>query len=80
MPTYCENGLEEFWVEYDTGESRRMIPLHTLYTNIGKSFNGIVTWRTIIILSDNDATSKIGTRKTGLQSEPVKYLLALGEH
>ena len=72
MPTYYENGLEKRWVGNGTGESRciniKMIPLHRLYTNIGKSFSRIVLRAHIL-------SSKIAA----LQSEPAKYLLAFGE-
>ena len=46
-------------MEYGTGDSRRMIPLHTLHASIGHSLSGIVI--KAHMLSGNDDTIKIGT-------------------
>ncbi len=55
-----------------------MIPLYTVYMTTGETFSRIVV--NAHILSGDDVNSKVGTKKAALLSEPIKYLLAFGEH
>ncbi len=33
---FKEGGLQELWVQYGTGEKRRMIPLHVIHLKLGE--------------------------------------------
>lgn len=70
-------GLQECWVEYSTGERRRLIPLHNLAEKMGYSLCQVLV--KAHILTGDDVTSKIGTKLAALHCEPVSYLSSFGE-
>ena len=55
-----KKGLQEMWVEFDTEEHRRKIPLHCLHAKRGEDFCNILL--KAHVLSGNDVVSKIGTK------------------
>ena len=70
-------GLKELWLQYGTGENRRMIPLHEAHTNIGTAFSKAIL--KAYILTGNDSISKVGTKHSAMTCDPVQYLTNFGE-
>ena len=67
----------EIWVKFGTGDSTRMIPIHTLFDIQGNDVS-----RSIMkahILSGCDVTSKLGTKAAALKNNPEIYLAQFGE-
>ena len=78
MDKFVKNGLEELWLQYGTGESRRMIPLHLWFVELG------VDWCKVLIkvhvLTGNDFLSTIGTKLAAVKLNPIQYLSGFGEN
>ena len=72
-----ESGLIKLWVQYDTQEKRRFIPLHSLHEKLGSDHCRVLI--KVHILTGNDCISKLGTKQATLQAKPVNFLSAYAE-
>ena len=76
-PYFQDQGLQELWQQYGTGEKRRMLPLHQAACQLGSSLT-----RTVIkapVLTGDDCMSKVGTKHAALVCDPVQYLTNFGK-
>ena len=73
-----DDGLNELWVQFGTGQKRRMIPLHVLHCKLGDQLCHVLI--KAHILTGNDTVSKIGTKHAALVSKPAKFLSSFGEN
>ena len=69
ITAFFEQGLQEMWVEFGTGEHRRKIPLHCLHAKLGEHFCNILL--KAHVLSGNDVVSKIGTKYAAITCNPL---------
>ena len=76
-PEWLSLGLEELWLQYGNGETKRMIPIHQIIQAIGVPFSKIVV--RAHILSGFDYVSKFGTKKAALSFAPLEYLSSFGD-
>ena len=75
MDEWTRAGLTELWQKY--GHPPRMVPVHSIYSQIGPAVS-----RNIIkahIITGNDVLSKIGSKKCAVSSDYLQYLSNLGE-
>ena len=77
LPDFLSLGLQELWIMFGVGDKTRFLPLHLLLYNIGvPKCNGIYKAH---ILTGLDSTSKIGSKKSAINANPVLYLQRFGE-
>ena len=77
IPDCVDRGLKELWFQFGTREKRRMLPLHEFYINqVARRCKVIIKAH---ILTGDYYMSKIGSKLTSLQSDPVKYLSNFAE-
>ena len=73
LPYLKNNGLNELWQQFGTGEKRRMIPLHDILQNLGEAFTKVIL--KAHVLTGDDSMSKVGTKKASLSNgDPVQNL------
>ena len=72
-----EGGLQEFWVQFGTGDKRRMIPLHVLHLKLGDKLCHVLI--KAHITTGDDAMSKVGTKHAALVCRPERFLSSFGE-
>ena len=77
LDSFMKSGLKEFWLQYGTGESRRMIPLHVWCTVLGAEWCKVLI--KVHILTGNDFLSTIGTKLAAIKADPLKYLSEFAE-
>ena len=70
-------GLKQLWINYGTGPSRRMLPIHTIFGRIGGEVCSVLV--KVHLLSGDDCHSKFGTKHAAVKMEPVKYLKDFAE-
>ena len=70
-------GLKELWIQYGTGDHRRMIPVHEAYTVFGQILSKAIM--KAYIITGNDYISKMGTKKAALSFSPEVYLANFGD-
>lgn len=71
-------GLRELWVKTGVGDSTRFIPIHTLFTSVGKDLCKVLP--AVHTLTGCDYTSKVGTKNAALKAEPTEYLVDFGRN
>ena len=71
-------GLKELWVNYGTGQNRRMLPIHAIFDRLGADVCGILV--KVHLLTGDDCHSKFGTKHAAVKMEPVKYLAKFAEN
>ena len=76
-PYLKELGLKELWLQYGTGDNRRMIPLHEAHSSMGTALSKSILKS--YILTGNDCLSKVGTKHAAMTCNPVQYLMNFGE-
>ena len=76
-PEFVNLGAKEIWIMFGTGDKSRFLPMHTLLQKIGTSLCKAVF--KVHVLSGSDTTSKIGTKRAALNSNPGRYLCQFGE-
>ena len=74
---FKELGLRELWLQYGTGENRRMIPVHQAHANLGTALSKAIL--KAYILTGNDYISKIGTKHAAISCKPDYYLANFGD-
>ena len=65
---FKEGGLQELWVQFGTGEKRRMIPLHVLHL---KLCHVLIKAH---VMTGDDGLSKMGTKHAALTYRPTRFL------
>ena len=70
------HGLTELWVKTGVGDSTRCIPIHRLANAMGAEFCSILP--ALHALTGNDYTSKVGAKRSAMDSNPEKYLDGFG--
>ena len=71
------DGLKELWVEFGTGEKRRLLPLHRMAERMGEPLCH-VTGKAHLLTGD-DVTSNIGTKLAAMKCNPTGYLTEFAE-
>ncbi|MES9880567.1 MAG: hypothetical protein ABW185_06755 [Sedimenticola sp.] len=71
------DGLKELYVEFGTGEKRRLIPLHRMAERMGEPLCRVIV--KAHVLSGDDVTSRIGTKLAAMHCSPIEYLEAFAE-
>ena len=74
---FLREGLIELWVQFATGEKRRIIPLHVLHQVLGEELCRVLI--KVHVTTGNDSLSTIGTKLAALRSKPLTYLSNFGE-
>ena len=77
MFDFISLGLKELWIQYGTGDHRRMTPVHEAYSVSGPVLSKIIMKSYVI--TGNDYLSKIGTKHAALSCNPELFLLNLGD-
>lgn len=77
IDVFKEGGLQELWVQFGTGEKRRMIPLHVLHLKLGEDLCHVLI--KAHVMTGDDALSKIGTKHAALTCRPTRFLSFFGE-
>ena len=72
-----EVGLQELWVQFGTGEKRRMIPLHVLHFKLGDEL--YLVFIKAHVLTGDDALSKVGTKHATFVCHPTRFLSSFGD-
>jgi len=67
--------MVELWVQYGVGETKIMLPLHTLHTKLGYDLCQVII--KAHVLTGDDYVSKVGTKHSALSCFPNTHL---GEH
>ncbi len=75
---FKEGGLQELWVQYGTGEKRRMIPLHVMHLKLGEELCRVLI--KAHVTTGDDALSKVGTKHAALVCRPAMLLSSFGEY
>ena len=79
---YCDElqscGLCELWVKSGVGDSTRYIPIHTLFTSVGKDLCKVMP--AVHTLTGCDYTSKVGTKNAAFKAEQTEYLVDFGRN
>ena len=60
------------WVNYGTGQSRRMLPIHALLGRFGADLCRVLL--KAHTLTGDDCHSKFGSKRAAVNMEPFKYL------
>ena len=60
--------MEELWIKAGRANTTRYIPLHLLYDRMGSDLCSVLP--ALYMLTGYDYTSKVGTKKSALISEP----------
>ena len=71
MPHFSSLGVKEVWLQFGTGEHKRMLPIYQVPAVIGASKS-----RAILkahILARDDCMSKIGTKHAAILFNPEFY-------
>ena len=71
-----EQALKELWQQFGTGEKKRMIPIHSAHSTLSTEM-----CKTVIKahrLTGDDCSSKIGTKRAGINCDPVDHLMNFG--
>ena len=71
-----QKGLKELWVRAGVGDTTRYIPLHTLYEWQGSELCKVLP--ALHSLTGCDTTSRVGTKKAALKTNPEKILGQFG--
>ena len=71
------NGLKDIWIEFGTGEKRRLLPLHIISDQMGEPLCRVLF--KAHILTGDDITSSIGTKLAAMQCNPLNHLTGFGE-
>ena len=71
------NELKEIWIEFGTGEKRRLLPLHIIADQMGEPLCR-VPFKAHVLTGD-DITSRIGTKLAAMHCNPLNYLTGFGE-
>ena len=71
------DGLKELWVEFGTGEKRRLLPLHRMAERMGEPLCRVKV--KAHVLTGDDVTSKIGTKLAAMQCNPTVCLTEFAE-
>ena len=77
IPHFLSLGCHELWLQYGTGDSQKMIPLHEQSIKLGPPMSKVLV--KVHILTGDDIMSKIGTKHAAYIMNPVKYLETIGE-
>ena len=75
---YEQQGIEELWIQFGTGDKTRHIPVHTLAKRLGA--NKLRMILKAHILTGSDVTFKVGTKAAALKAQPERYLQDFGEN
>ena len=73
-----QRGMKELWLQFRTGEKRRMLPLHEFVQHQGVSLDKNVI--KAHILTGDDYMSKMGLKHAALKCDPVRYLSNFAEN
>jgi len=76
VPMFRKKGLKELWVRAGRGNTTRFVPLHILHNRQGNDLCMVLP--ALHSLTGGDITSKIGTKKAALQSNPEIHLQGFG--
>ena len=74
---FIDNGLQELWVQFGTGDRRRMIPLHIISQKLGRTL--CLSFLKAHVLTGDDYMSRIGTKHAALASNPSQLLANFAE-
>jgi len=69
---FKEGGLQERWVQFGTGEKRRMIPLHALHFKLVEDLCHV--YIKAHIMTDDYALSKMSTQHAAFTCTPTRFL------
>ena len=72
MHIFLRDGLKELWIKGGKGDTSRYIPVHVLYEKLGSELCSVLP--ALHSLTGCDITSKVGTKKAAIQSNPVQFL------
>ena len=78
MPHFSSLGVKEVWLQFDTGEHKRMLPIHQVPAVIGAAKSKAIL--KAHILSGDDCMSKMGTKHAAILFDPEFYLNTFGEN
>lgn len=70
-------GLKELWIRAGVGNATRHIPLHTLAEKMDPEIRKVIL--PLHHLTGCDASSKFGTKSSGLKAKPAQYLCEFGK-
>ena len=77
IPVFLLHGMKELWIQAGVGHSARYVPLHILHTRMGMELCEVLP--ALYTLTGCDSTSKIGTKKAALESDPTVLLKDFGK-
>ena len=69
-------GIQALWIRTGIGDSTRIIPVHVLVKTLGPELCSVLP--AVHALTEADYTSKFGTKKAGLNCNPVQFLTNFG--
>ena len=78
-------GVNEIWLQYETGEQERMLPIHEISTSMGPAESKVII--KAHILTGEDVMNKVlsidiyiyGTKYAAIACDPARYLANFGE-
>ena len=70
------HGIQELWIRTGTGDSTSIILIHLLVETLGPDLGSVLS--AVHVLTGADYTSKFGTKKAGLNCNPVQFLTNFG--
>ena len=78
---FIQRGLEELWLQYGTGESRCIRPLHVWYTELGVEWCRVLTKVLVVLikLTGKDFLSTIEMKLVPIKLNSLRYLSGFGE-
>ncbi len=73
---FLQHNLTRLWVRAGVGDSTRHIPLHKLFHRLGNPLCAVLP--AIHSLTGCDISSKVGTKKSGINCKPQRFLRRFG--
>ena len=77
MSLFFDKEINELWLKFGTGSYTRMLPMHIMYSNIGREMCSVIL--RLHMLTGCDVTSKIGNKYEALNAKSIDYLKTLGQ-
>ena len=77
MSLFFDKEINELWLKFGTGSYTRMLPMHIMYSNIGREMCSVIL--RLHMLTGCDVTSKIGNKYGALNAKSIDYLKTLGQ-
>ena len=77
LPDFLGLGLQDLWIMFGFGDKARFLPLHLLLYKIGVLKCKVIYKAHILPVSDS--TSKINSKKSAINANPVLYLQQFGK-